>query len=361
MKGRLFDAGAMFVLLGALLAALLIPSCGDGNGTSGSSEPPPFAVDFRSPAPGDGKVARTATVYVGFNRPVNGLTVSSATVFLSTGSTMVPSTVAFQACNQIAVLEPSATLLANTIYTVFVTDGILDVNQTPLIPDKFTFTTGSFIDVGRPSFEGVVAVSLIGTSALVTWANAVDNEDPFSTLVYDVFESTVSKCYNFGSPIASTAPGAIQVTVPNISTAQPTYFVVRARDRSGNVDQNTHEVALNPGAGTISFAANVWPIVTVHCQGCHTIGVGSQQVPNMPMYTPSSTYLSWVNVDATCPSLPLHTRRVLPGASSVSFLYQKLWMSVPPCGQQMPLFSAPLSDSDIQTIKVWIDQGAPNN
>ena len=53
--------------------------------------------------------------------------------------------------------------------------------------------------------------------------------------------------------------------------------------------------------------------------------------------------------------------RVLPGDSGRSFVYNKISVPAPLCGQRMPLEGAPLEPAEQQIIKDWIDQGAEHN
>jgi hypothetical protein len=444
--------------LGLALAALVVPSCVQ----KGLGPPSTLAVSSRSPAPGGSNVARTAIITIEFNAPVLPSTVTSSTLTLSTGGTLVPSTVTFQACNRIATLSPNAPLAASTLHTVSVTTGIADPNGRSVNPDSFTFTTGASADVTRPIFGGATSVTspdvptttipgspvtvipgtpvtsippipgtgvpggtfpgstvigpgsvtpgtptssvtpgtptstvptgtstgsgiLVSTpaptapgteasgastvlfavatlSATLFWSPATDDQDPSSALVYDVFTTTMSGCYNFGVPTFTTAPGATSATLSNLISGISHFFVVRARDTAGNEDQNTQEVSLiSIPKSTISFLNDVWPIVLVHCQSCHTQGVGAQQVPDMILASPAETFAAWVGVTASCPLLPPGTFRVRSGNHLSSFLWQKVTMDVPPCGARMPMSAPPLSDQDQQTIQFWIDQGAHNN
>lgn len=51
--------------------------------------------------------------------------------------------------------------------------------------------------------------------------------------------------------------------------------------------------------------------------------------------------------------------RVNPGNSTASYLYQKVIAGGNVTGGRMPLGGTPLSDAEINTIKNWIDEGAP--
>jgi len=464
-------AWAALSALGLAAAALIIPSCIQGQGGPAQTT----AVTSRSPAAGSSNVSRVPVITVEFNDPILASTVTPSTLLLSNANGSVPTTVTFQPCNRVATLTPIDPLAPSTTYTVDTTPGIADPNGRSVKPDSFTFTTNASSDVTRPSFNGATSVTSpdvptttipgspttiipsnpvttippttipngtggsvtipgtsvtspvtsipppvstpaptgptgtnpAGTTALTTpsgtstfgstvtpspsgtlsgagtggasgattmlfavatlsatvsWSPGSDNVDPASALVYDVFTSTMSGCYNFGAPTFTTAPGATSATLTNVQQGVPTFFVVRARDTSGNQDLNTNEVSLLPTqVQSVSFMNDVWPIVQAQCQNCHTQGIGAQQVPDMILSSPAETYASWVNVPAACPNLPAGTMRVRPNDHLSSFVWQKVSMDVPPCGARMPLSAPPLSSLEQQTIQNWIDLGAQNN
>jgi hypothetical protein len=117
-----------------------------------------------------------------------------------------------------------------------------------------------------------------------------------------------------------------------------------------------------PGGGgrvdEVSFASDVWPILLVRCQVCHTTGQGALEVPDMLMSDPSTLYDSWVRVNARCNP---NFFRVLAGESDLSFVFDKISHVAPLCGQRMPSDGPMLEDVEQQTIKDWIDQGAKRN
>ena len=113
-----------------------------------------------------------------------------------------------------------------------------------------------------------------------------------------------------------------------------------------------------PPPSEVSWTEDVWPILLVRCQVCHTVGSGAEQVPDMRMTDASTLYDRWVRVLSTCnPNL----FRVLPGDRELSFVYNKISRPAPLCGQRMPLDGAPLDDDEQGTIQAWIDQGAQRN
>lgn len=111
-------------------------------------------------------------------------------------------------------------------------------------------------------------------------------------------------------------------------------------------------------AAGVSWTQDVWPILIVRCQACHTTGTGAQQVPDMLMTDAGATYTSWIRINARCnPNL----FRVLPGDSALSFVFDKIHQPAPLCGMRMPLQGPPLDDAEQATIRDWIDQGALRN
>jgi len=128
--------------------------------------------------------------------------------------------------------------------------------------------------------------------------------------------------------------------------------------------RGTIEPAASAGGGgapavvEVSWSRDVWPILVVHCQLCHTSGSGADQVPDMRMTDSATFYQTWVRVFAQCnPNL----FRVSPGRSDLSFVMNKISEVAPLCGQRMPLEGAPLDDADQATVRSWIDQGALHN
>ena len=115
-------------------------------------------------------------------------------------------------------------------------------------------------------------------------------------------------------------------------------------------------VSIVPPANTpISFAADVQPIFTRSCarSGCHAGAVLSQ---GLSLESGRSYDLLVGVASAEVPSL----KRVEPGRSDLSYLILKL--EGKGLGDRMPADGPPfLPDGEIQLIKDWIEQGAPND
>lgn len=103
-----------------------------------------------------------------------------------------------------------------------------------------------------------------------------------------------------------------------------------------------------------SFQSDIFPIFTsASCtaSGCHGSGQGG-----LTMTSSSVAYGNLVNVASPTSG----EIRVIPGNSGDSYLVKKL-EGTAAFGVRMPFGGAPLSSTDLQNIKNWIDQGAKNN
>jgi hypothetical protein len=114
-----------------------------------------------------------------------------------------------------------------------------------------------------------------------------------------------------------------------------------------------------PPPGTVSFAADVQPIFTANCafSGCHA-GPSPQLGQNL---SAGNAYASIVNVPS---QEAAGLDRVEPFDPEASYLVHKIqgtFVSVGGSGGRMPLGQGALPDADIQTIRAWIADGAPNN
>lgn len=121
--------------------------------------------------------------------------------------------------------------------------------------------------------------------------------------------------------------------------------------------QDDHaKVAPAGGRETISFEADVFPVIKKNCLPCHA----------EDNYNPSE--LSLDSHDLLMEG-GKHGVAVVPGKAAESLLVQKL-AAKPPFGDRMPLdprkkrgetSAKKLSDEEIQLLSDWIAQGAKNN
>lgn len=113
------------------------------------------------------------------------------------------------------------------------------------------------------------------------------------------------------------------------------------------------------GGDEVTLSRDVQPIFTGNCvfSGCHA---GSSPEQGMSL-SAGQTFGSVVNVAAMeLPSM----NRVTPSEPDNSYLVHKVQgthLSVGGSGSQMPLNRSPLSQSDINLIRAWIQAGAQSN
>ena len=97
------------------------------------------------------------------------------------------------------------------------------------------------LDKTPPVFLGLQSATVGGTSVTLKWSAATDTIDPSTAIVYDIYDAKTAGGEDFTKPIATTAPGNLTFTVIGLDVTTKYYFVVRARDTSGNRDGNKIE------------------------------------------------------------------------------------------------------------------------
>jgi hypothetical protein len=123
-------------------------------------------------------------------------------------------------------------------------------------------------------------------------------------------------------------------------------------------------------AGALSFATDVYPIITARCIACHNPSGSGVAMGRLDLLTnqAAGAYGQLVNVramgnvlgtaGATCVGLT----RVVPNNSGISLLFNKVnskLMGMPAvCGNSMPAGAVALTQAQVTTIQTWIDQGA---
>lgn len=119
-------------------------------------------------------------------------------------------------------------------------------------------------------------------------------------------------------------------------------------------------VTLLPGCSRneVSFSSDVLPIFEMHCVECHdSSGEGI-----------AASGFSVADYDGVMKGTDLE-QFVVPGSSVSSTLYLVVAQKTAPEIQMPPHHDkawaegrgSPLSEQDVETIKMWIDQGAQNN
>jgi len=109
------------------------------------------------------------------------------------------------------------------------------------------------------------------------------------------------------------------------------------------------------GADDVSLENDVAPILNSYCVMCHLPG-GAQG--GLSLYPDAWSEMVGV------PSKQSPLSQVEPGSPDKSYLYIKLvdsGESVGGSGQLMPIQQPPLDPKQIETIRLWIEQGAKKN
>jgi hypothetical protein len=106
----------------------------------------------------------------------------------------------------------------------------------------------------------------------------------------------------------------------------------------------------------VSFSRRVQPIFAARCFGCHIARADGGLDLSL-----NKSYRNLVNVPSRCdPSIPL----VTPGNARLSLLVSSMTTSRYDCVVAMPKGGNGLLSEhpfDYETIRLWVEQGAPNN
>ncbi|MFQ5750993.1 MAG: hypothetical protein ACE5HI_03270 [bacterium] len=119
--------------------------------------------------------------------------------------------------------------------------------------------------------------------------------------------------------------------------------------------------------GASGFAAQIQPIFDTNCIRCHAPGgigfiqTGGSQNNGLDL-TSGNSHGKLVNQRTFEAPNVAPKWRVLPGEPDSSYIIQKITSTSPKAGNRMPLDGPPfLSQNEIQLIRDWIADGAPNN
>ncbi len=116
----------------------------------------------------------------------------------------------------------------------------------------------------------------------------------------------------------------------------------------------------NPGDAdaTVSFSADVQPILSTYCFRCHRDGGIADQSGVVFRAGEEEAYDLLVNRTSV---LDDGLTLVVPGDADASLLFDKVASDSPMIGDRMPLGGPFLAESQIARIRDWIEQGALNN
>ena len=247
-------------------------------------------------------------------------------------------------------------LVASTDYFIVVraedTSGNEDTNTVEVMA-----TTLAGPDVTPPTFAGATsATALDSTSVQLDWAPATDDIAPAGQIVYNVYIALTPAGQSFGTPDATSAPGATSFVVGGLLPQTDYFFVVRAEDPSGNEETNTIE---RSDRTFISFTTQVGPIFSGSCS-CHG-GPAPTQGQNLSSY--ADIVATAIDVPANQTSATSMLDRIEPFDHALSYLWHKIEgtqndPAVMGSGGQMPASGCCLPQGERDLIRDWIDEGA---
>jgi hypothetical protein len=98
---------------------------------------PPTLTSFR---PGPGSTTCAGEIFVGFNEPMNPLTITNLTFTVSVmGGGLIPGTVTYEPVNDVWIFTPQSPLSDNRLFTATITTGVEDLAGNALA-ENFGFT-----------------------------------------------------------------------------------------------------------------------------------------------------------------------------------------------------------------------------
>ncbi len=242
-------------------------------------------------------------------------------------------------------------------------------------------------DAARPSFGGLVAATLKGNSATLTWLPGTDDQTPGEALRYAVYEGKTDPTQIDTSKPAYplSAPGASSIVLTKLLPGTIYYWIVRARDEAENEDQNLNDKGvITPNS--VCFETDIQPILDKNCAlaiMCH----GADNPPQGLKMVKGFAYDFLVNVPAVedqsidtdgglgaegGPHVFLHRKRIQPpdlnqpppdeSFAKQSYLYLKITSDPDIVGSPMPPPPRPALDgASVGLIRNWILQGARRN
>lgn len=193
----------------------------------------------------------------------------------------------------------------------------------------------------------------------ISW---IGNDADNATLTYNVSAvgSSTIAIQTLTSPVG---PAQVTWTPPRVTMLTSFRVEVTARD-SGTpalsaTDRSDADFAISPPPQVVSFASQIQPIFNASCQGtqCHD---ATQPASGLSL-TAGTSYSALVGVASTespCTAYKL----VAPGQPDQSYLVFKLQGSgACSSGSKMPKAMPALPAAQLQLIRDWIANGAPNN
>jgi hypothetical protein len=265
---------------------------------------------------------------VTFSEAMNSATINSTSFTLKQGSTAVAGSVVYSGMK--ATFTPSASLMANTVYTVTITTGAKDVAGNALaVTYSWSFTTAaSGADVTPPTVTSVTPANNATNVALNTGltGNFSEAMDPLtitsSTFTVNQGTTSVAGTVTYSGTKATFTPSS---TLSG-NTVYTVTITTGAKDVAGNALASNYTWSFTSAASVagVSFASQILPILQSKCMPCHS---GS----NPPAGITITSFTSISNLSN--------------GQVDNPRMYPKLGVTA----------------AEIALIKAWIAAGRPNN
>jgi hypothetical protein len=209
------------------------------------------AVTSVTPANNASSVSLTSAITVAFNEAMNASTINATTITIKQGSTSVTGTVTYSGTT--AKFTPSASLVANSVYTGTVTTGAKDVAGNSLAANfTWSFATSTAADVTAPTVSSVVPANLataIAVSSTIT-ANFSEamNAATITAASFTLKQGTtsVTGAVTYSGTSAKFTP-ASALTANTLYTAS---ILQTARDVAGNAIAAVYTWSFTTAAGT---------------------------------------------------------------------------------------------------------------
>jgi hypothetical protein len=120
------------------------------------------------------------------------------------------------------------------------------VDQAGLVDDNTYVQTATTPEGVPPSFKGLKQVDALPEGVKLYWLSATDNASDVANITYNVYVSPDSANFTaaqLATPNYQTDGGVLSFVVPNLVNQKRYWFLVRARDLAGNVDDNTQVIS----------------------------------------------------------------------------------------------------------------------
>ena len=214
-------------LISLTFLVTLIAGCASGVKTNPVTPTATFSVASSSPASGATQVATNTVIAITFSGPANETTVDGTDIKLTSGSgNPVAGAVTYNATTYVATFTPTASLAANTTYTLTVS-GVTSSSGVALASNMTSsFTTaaaapppptmqyqGTLFPYAQNAGSGQVSVNTAGLVAIqLTGANASTTYAAQFCPSYSIYTQTPYACIALGNVTTSASGSATSST-----------------------------------------------------------------------------------------------------------------------------------------------------